>query len=191
MKIIKILASILFLLIVSCNSSKKTFINEYEENVLYSTQSNCDIFQNSNYKGYSPDKCFRIKYNFDKTSYENLKKLYYTVFLNGNNKNKKEIKEFPFYKVYKSVNKNNDTLTNRNGYGLYFVSGKVIAPNFYFLRTENNLFHYNCDKKNLFIKELKKSEVISDSLKDKIKDFILYRCKTKNALKWYSGARFN
>jgi len=192
MRLLKIFVVVLLLPLISCSSyNKNTFRNEYDDNVLYSTQSNCEIFQNHNYKEYSPNKCFKIKYNFDKKSYRKLRNLYYVVFLNGHKENKKKIKEFPFYKVYKSVNIDNDTLINKNGYGLYYVSGKVIAPNFYFLRTRNYLYHYNCTEKKLFIKKLEKSNAISDKLKNKIKNFIKQRCETESGLKWYSGARFN
>jgi len=191
MRLLKIFAVVLLLQLISCSSYKKnTFRDENDDIVLYSTQSNCEIFKTPYYKGYNPNKCFKIKYNFDKKSYRKLRKLYHKVFTNGFKENKKKIKEFPFYSVYKAVNIDNDTLTNKNGYGLYYVSGKVLAPNFYFLRTENNLYHYNCKEKKLFIKELEKSNAISDKLKNKIIDFIKYRCKTKNGLRWLSGARF-
>ena len=191
MKILKVI--LLFICFSSCKTYKDTFRNEYGENVLYSKQSYCNIFEyNQSYKGYSPEKCFKIKYHFDKKLYQDLKETYYKVrFPDKKSVNKKSIKTQPFYKVYKSLNKNKDTLVNNFGYGLFYVSGKVFAPNFYFLRTETNLFFYNCNDKNILIKQLDKSKKINELLKSRISLFINKRCETKEGLKWDTGARFH
>jgi len=144
MKFFKII--LLILIFSSCKSFKNSFKDEYGVRVLYSEQSYCNIFEYNNYyKGYQSEKCFEIKYNFDKVSYENLKEIYYKF----KSSDKKSIKKQPFYKVYKSSNKNKDTLVDNFGYGLFYVSGKVFAPNFYFLRTETNVYFYNCDDKSI------------------------------------------
>ena len=186
MKFFKII--LLILIFSSCKSFKNSFKDEYGVRVLYSEQSYCNIFEyNNHYKGYKSEKCFEIKYNFDKVSYENLKEIYYKV----KSSDKKSIKKQPFYKVYKSSNKNKDTLVDNFGYGLFYVSGKVFAPNFYFLRTETNVYFYNCDDKSILIEKLNKSRNIDNKLKNKISLFIEERCNTDNGLKWDAGARFH
>lgn len=183
---------LLFILFLSCKTYKDTFKNEYGENVLYSKQSYCDIFEyNQLNKDYNSEKCFEIKYHFDKKSYHDLKETYYKVrFFDKKSINKENIKTQPFYKVYKSLNKNKDTLVNNLGYGLFYVSGKVFAPNFYFLRTETNIFFYNCNDKSILIQKLNKSKSINKVLKNNITLFIQEKCNTKNGLKWETGARF-
>lgn len=186
--------NILFLLLVfftSCKTYKGTFINEYGDEVLYSEQYFCDIFNyHSPYKAYSPKKCFEIKYHFDKKSYKDLTKIYYkAAFDDKSEMSKKKIKELPFYKVSEAIN-NTDTLVNRKGFGLYYVSGKVFAPFFYFLRTETGIFFYKCYEKNMLIKELNNSKNIAKPLKRKIFLFINNKCKGKEGLRWFAGARF-
>jgi len=190
MRILKLTLLIIFF--TSCKVHKNIFIDEYGEKVLYSRQSHCDIFNYSKkYKGYKSEKCFKIKYNFNSKEYIKLKDLYYTVkFSDEKRRSKKTIKKEPYYSVYKPINEDKDTLVNNLGFGMLYVSGKVFAPNFYFLRTEKDIYFYDCRDKNTLLEKLNESKSIDKKLKSEITLFIEERCNSKDGLKWYSGARF-
>lgn len=189
---VRILLLICFVAISGCKTYKDTFIDQYGDEVLYKEEYHCNIFKYNKYiKKYNSKKCFNIKYNFNEVEYNNLKRVYYKVnnFKKTAFTSKKSLKSYPYYKVFRAINKYNDTLT-KSEYGLYYVSGKSFAPNFFFLRTEKNIYYYNCEEKNVFIEKLNESRSINQELKNKINHFIQERCNTEDGLKWNSGARF-
>lgn len=178
---------IILILFISCNSYKSTFIDEYDDVVLYKDKLDCKLFSyEQSYKHYNSKKCFNIKYKFNSDEFQKLKKLYKNV----SELSYKGIKKNPINSVSEAYNDQKRNLINDEFFGLYNVSGTKFAPFFYFLRTENKVIFYNCNDKLLLFNELNNSNKITSDLKNKITEFINEKCSKKNGLKWYADARF-
>ena len=177
---------ILLILMVSCNVYENTFVDNYNDEVKYKDELNCSMFRYGlHYKHYAPRKCFKTKFSFKDREFDNLISLYKEV----SNLDKKGLRNNPIYNVSEVSNNSKHLLVNHH-YGLYRVTGVKFAPNFYFIRTEKDIYFYDCKDKITLLEKLNESKSIDKKLKNEITSFIEERCNSKDGLKWYSGARF-
>lgn len=179
---------LLLLLLINCKSFEKSFINQYKIEVLYSNENSCYLFSPKYLTQYKPKKCFTINFGFSENEYQQLRRIYLEEVSNPRSL-KSHLKKGIFPRIYFAEEKDEHLVSNN--YGLFQVSGKVFAPNFYFLRNEKNIYFYNCKNKKSLLEKLNRSKTIDTILKKKISLFIIEKCKTNNGLKWHSGARFH
>ena len=188
--IMKYIALILLILIfLSCKTYENSFKNRYKTEVLYKERNNCYLFKPKKVSHYSSEKCFKILFGFSAKEHQQLKDIYLKEVDNDKRFIRKYQKKYVIF-FTSPVKEKNKVLVNSANYGLFRIVGTRFAPNIYFLRTETNIYFYNCKYKDTLIDKLNRSKSINNVLKNEITLFIEKECNTKDGLKWYSGARF-